>query len=345
MENKEVISGKPIVLECMASGSPKPTLIWLKDNKTMETTERHFFAADNQLLIIVDAKFSDNGQYKCEVTNNLGSNNGYTNLTVNPIIISHTFNFNDMIGVVVITIFCCVVVTSCIWVIIIYHAKKRNNTNNFNNSNSIKCQYSGSPTQKGETSFNDVMRSNVMPLTETPNTRARIYMSNEGRLANYEELDPLHNDNIDEPDGAASRPSSVIIRQQQSSCDNISLSYMRPSEADIIPQSSPLPSPPPTPVPTPPSPYDSMTTSTPIINDNTLNIDDIESRMTQLNQNLLENKLNKYDNLIMNGTSNMGVGNGGGGGGGGGGIANTNSKISCISICSLDSVHSLKQSL
>lgn len=340
MENKEVISGKSIVLECMAIGSPKPVLKWLKDNKTIEKTERHFFAADNQLLIIVDAKFSDNGNYKCDVSNHLGSESGYTNLTVNPIVIAQIFNFRDMMGVVVITIFCCVVVTSCIWVIIIYQAKKRNN-NNYNNT--TKCQYScPSSLQNGETSF---IGHNIMPnitqLSDYSNTstRVRSYINSEANNqieGNSEELDPLRNDSsIDEPDGG--RPSSVIIINKQKSCENIS-SLNRMQQ----PSSSPLPSPPPTPVPTPPSPYNTMTSFTSNTNDNTINMDDIQNRVTKLNHNLLENKLNKFDSLMMNGHGNVG---GVGGVGGGGGIANTNSKISCISICSLDSVHSLKQSL
>lgn len=334
MENKEAVSGKSIVLECMATGSPKPTLKWSKDNKTIETTERHFFAADNQLLIIVDAKFSDNGNYKCEITNHLGTENGVTNLTVNPIVIAQIFNFRDMMGVVIITIFCCVVVTSCVWVIIIYQAKKRNKTT-YNNS-TTKCQYACPSIQNDETSFIGHNTRPVAHLSECINssTRARSYIGGEVNIVtddNNDELNPLHNDSsIDEPDN--DRPSSVIINKHKS-CENIlSLNITPPS----MTQSSPLPSPPPTPVPTPPSPYNTMPSMTTHETDNTINMDDIQNRVTKLNHNLLENKLNKFDSLIMNGNGNVG---------GGGGIANTNSKISCISICSLDSVHSLKQSL
>lgn len=53
--------GDTAVIECMASGSPKPLLTWSKDGTKLEPTERHFFAADNQLLVIVKARLSDAG--------------------------------------------------------------------------------------------------------------------------------------------------------------------------------------------------------------------------------------------------------------------------------------------
>lgn len=62
MESKTVRSGDNAVIECKASGSPKPKLTWTKDSKRLVGTEdRHFFTADNQLLIIVKAKVEDSG--------------------------------------------------------------------------------------------------------------------------------------------------------------------------------------------------------------------------------------------------------------------------------------------
>ena len=51
------------VIECLASGSPKPRLTWTKDGKTLDgrSNERHFFTADNQLLIIVKVQKEDAG--------------------------------------------------------------------------------------------------------------------------------------------------------------------------------------------------------------------------------------------------------------------------------------------
>lgn len=82
MENKEVAIGGSIVLECMASGSPRPELSWRKNGSPLQATERHFFTAENQLLIIVNTVLSDAGTYECELINSLGSVIGSSFVTV-----------------------------------------------------------------------------------------------------------------------------------------------------------------------------------------------------------------------------------------------------------------------
>jgi hypothetical protein len=82
MENKEVIAGGSIVMECMASGSPRPQLSWRKNSSPLQATERHFFTAENQLLIIVNTVPSDAGSYECEMSNSLGSVMGASLLTI-----------------------------------------------------------------------------------------------------------------------------------------------------------------------------------------------------------------------------------------------------------------------
>lgn len=84
MEDKEVKVGSNIVLECMASGSPKPKLHWTKDGSFLQITDRHFFSAEDQLLIIMNTVLSDSGIYQCELVNSLGINKGESHLTVFP---------------------------------------------------------------------------------------------------------------------------------------------------------------------------------------------------------------------------------------------------------------------
>lgn len=84
MKNKEITVGGSIVLECMANGTPRPKLSWRKNGSPLQLTNRHFFTADNQLLIIVNAIFSDAGNYECEMSNSLGTVVGSSHLTVNP---------------------------------------------------------------------------------------------------------------------------------------------------------------------------------------------------------------------------------------------------------------------
>uniref|UniRef100_A0A3Q2E6N5 Leucine-rich repeats and immunoglobulin-like domains 3 n=1 Tax=Cyprinodon variegatus TaxID=28743 RepID=A0A3Q2E6N5_CYPVA len=106
-------------------------------------TERHFFAAANQLLIVVDAAEADAGKYTCEMSNVLGTERGDVRLAVLPnpncdsaaqggvgLVMGGGLGAADdgwaTVGVVIIAVVCCVVGTSLVWVVIIYHTRRRN---------------------------------------------------------------------------------------------------------------------------------------------------------------------------------------------------------------------------
>ncbi|XP_008053387.1 leucine-rich repeats and immunoglobulin-like domains protein 3 [Carlito syrichta] len=132
--DRTVAKGETAVLQCIAGGSPPPRLNWTKDDSPLVVTERHFFAAGNQLLIIVDSDVSDAGKYTCEMSNTLGTERGNVRLSVIP---SPTCDSPQMtapsldddgwatVGVVIIAVVCCVVGTSLVWVVIIYHTRRR----------------------------------------------------------------------------------------------------------------------------------------------------------------------------------------------------------------------------
>lgn len=124
MENKEVTKGESVVLQCMSSGSPKPALKWLKDGIPIVPTGRHYFAADDQLLVIIEVESSDAGRYECEITNDLGTKKDMTELRVLPPV-AILVKEEDMTGIIIITVVCCAVGTSIIWVVIIYHTRRR----------------------------------------------------------------------------------------------------------------------------------------------------------------------------------------------------------------------------
>ena len=125
----------PLWMQCIAGGSPPPRLNWTKDDSPLVVTERHFFAAGNQLLIIVDSDISDAGKYTCEMSNTLGTERGHVRLSVIP---TPTCDSPQMtassldddgwatVGIVIIAVVCCVVGTSLVWVVIIYHTRRRN---------------------------------------------------------------------------------------------------------------------------------------------------------------------------------------------------------------------------
>ncbi|KAF2984878.1 hypothetical protein EK904_001399, partial [Melospiza melodia maxima] len=119
---------------CIAGGSPAPRLNWTKDDGPLTVTERHFFAAANQLLIIVDAGLEDAGKYTCIMSNTLGTERGhiYLNVLASPncdssqSAIVHEEDGWTTVGIVIIVVVCCVVGTSLVWVIVIYHMRRKN---------------------------------------------------------------------------------------------------------------------------------------------------------------------------------------------------------------------------
>ncbi|XP_049639013.1 leucine-rich repeats and immunoglobulin-like domains protein 3 [Suncus etruscus] len=133
--DRTVTKGETAVLQCIAGGSPPPRLNWTKDDSPLVVTERHFFAAGNQLLIIVDSDVRDAGKYTCEMSNTLGTERGNVRLSViptptcdSPQITASSLNDDGWatVGVVIIAVVCCVVGTSLVWVVIIYHTRRRN---------------------------------------------------------------------------------------------------------------------------------------------------------------------------------------------------------------------------
>ncbi|XP_007948257.1 leucine-rich repeats and immunoglobulin-like domains protein 3 [Orycteropus afer afer] len=133
--DRTVTKGETAVLQCIAGGSPPPRLNWTKDDSPLVVTERHFFAAGNQLLIIVDSDVSDAGKYTCEMSNTLGTERGNVRLSViptptcdSPQITAPSLDDDGWatVGVVIIAVVCCVVGTSLVWVVIIYHTRRRN---------------------------------------------------------------------------------------------------------------------------------------------------------------------------------------------------------------------------
>ncbi|KAB5542124.1 hypothetical protein PHYPO_G00087830 [Pangasianodon hypophthalmus] len=142
LTDRTVARGETAVLQCIAGGSPPPRLNWTKDDGPLALTERHFFAAGNQLLIIVDAAEADAGTYTCEMSNPLGTERGNVRLAVlpNPNCESNQAGTGALgpvgsgseedgwttVGIVIIAVVCCVVGTSLVWVVIIYHTRRRN---------------------------------------------------------------------------------------------------------------------------------------------------------------------------------------------------------------------------
>ncbi|XP_061642375.1 leucine-rich repeats and immunoglobulin-like domains protein 2 isoform X1 [Phyllopteryx taeniolatus] len=142
LEDRTVARGETAVLQCIAGGSPAPRLNWTKDDGPLVLTERHFFAAANQLLIIVDAGPSDAGKYTCIMSNTLGTERGHIYLGVSPSPNCDSGAGYDQdgwttVGIVVIVVVCCVVGTSLVWVIVIYHMRRKSEDYSISNTDEM----------------------------------------------------------------------------------------------------------------------------------------------------------------------------------------------------------------
>lgn len=155
--DRTVAKGETAVLQCISGGSPPPKLNWTKDDNPLVVTERHFFAAANQLLIIVDTAEADAGKYTCEMSNALGTERGNVRLSVipNPNCdsgVQGSAGVSTMggvgsdsdgwttVGIVIIAVVCCVVGTSLVWVVIIYHTRRRTEDCSVTNTGKLEAR-------------------------------------------------------------------------------------------------------------------------------------------------------------------------------------------------------------
>lgn len=166
LEDRTVARGETAVLQCIAGGSPAPRLNWTKDDGPLLLTERHFFAAANQLLIIVDAGPADAGKYTCIMSNTLGTERGHIYLSVSPSSNCDTGAMYDhdgwtTVGIVVIVVVCCVVGTSLVWVIVIYHMRRKSEDYSITNTGLVERQPSGMGKVLSET-----LRGQILQLLD-----------------------------------------------------------------------------------------------------------------------------------------------------------------------------------
>ncbi|CAI4229355.1 unnamed protein product [Auanema sp. JU1783] len=69
--NPSIIIGRPQTLDCSVSGTPKPTITWMKNGVRLNDTDL-VFHNDRQQLLIEDAQPSDAGRYTCLAENKPG---------------------------------------------------------------------------------------------------------------------------------------------------------------------------------------------------------------------------------------------------------------------------------
>ena len=73
--NQNVAQGQSVVLQCMASGTPSPTISWLKDDVTIETSAEVTIVSTpgSSTLTILSVQTVNLGEYTCVATNGGGT--------------------------------------------------------------------------------------------------------------------------------------------------------------------------------------------------------------------------------------------------------------------------------
>uniref|UniRef100_A0A8B9BNN6 Hemicentin 1 n=1 Tax=Anser brachyrhynchus TaxID=132585 RepID=A0A8B9BNN6_9AVES len=77
-----VILHSPLELDCSATGTPSPTILWLKDGQPVEEGAGHKILLNGQKLLISRAQVSDTGRYKCVAANTAGEHEKEFDVTV-----------------------------------------------------------------------------------------------------------------------------------------------------------------------------------------------------------------------------------------------------------------------
>ncbi|XP_058487122.1 leucine-rich repeats and immunoglobulin-like domains protein 1 [Solea solea] len=128
LEDRSVVVGDTVALQCKALGSPPPRITWLRNDQPLRPSERHHFTPGNQLLVIGSASLEDAGRYTCLMSNTLGTERAHSQLVVtqrrSPCAAASGPS-TVTIGIIVIAVVTSIVVTSLVWVCIIYQTRKK----------------------------------------------------------------------------------------------------------------------------------------------------------------------------------------------------------------------------
>lgn len=128
LEDRSVVVGDTVALQCKALGSPPPRITWLRNDQPLPPSDRHHLTAGNQLLIISSASLEDAGRYTCLMSNTLGTARAHSQLVVNQsqsACATPTGLSTITIGIIVIAVVTSIVATSLVWVCIIYQTRKK----------------------------------------------------------------------------------------------------------------------------------------------------------------------------------------------------------------------------
>uniref|UniRef100_A0A673ZCR2 Leucine rich repeats and immunoglobulin like domains 1 n=1 Tax=Salmo trutta TaxID=8032 RepID=A0A673ZCR2_SALTR len=133
LEDRSVVVGETVALQCKALGSPPPKITWLRNDEPLRSSDRHHFTPGNQLLVIGSAALEDAGRYTCVMSNTLGTERGHSQLRVRQTGCAGPSTVT--MGIIVIAVVTSIVVTSLVWVCIIYQTRKKSEECSVTNTN------------------------------------------------------------------------------------------------------------------------------------------------------------------------------------------------------------------
>ena len=74
-QNASILTDRAYVLTCIITGSPFPSITWLKDGVPLNYTDRLYLNLYNASLHIANVELSDAGVYQCVLENERGMDN------------------------------------------------------------------------------------------------------------------------------------------------------------------------------------------------------------------------------------------------------------------------------
>lgn len=191
MEDRNVVVGETVALQCKALGSPPPRITWLKGEEPLRPSDRHHFTPGNQLLVIGTTTFEDAGRYTCVMSNTLGTERAHCQLSVYQRYedcAPFTSPSTVTVGIIVIAVVTSIVVTSLVWVCIIYQTRKKSEECSVNTGAYIHIDLA--PNVFVFTSQDFYFKPLLLPFTDETIVPPDVpsYLSSQGTLSERQDV-------------------------------------------------------------------------------------------------------------------------------------------------------------
>lgn len=94
-EQVELIEMQSFLLNCVATGFPKPTIKWNYDGKVVDSNDERFRLFSNGSLLLNEARQEDSGTYSCIIGNSAGLKRKESQIIIKPMDSFSSFESNN----------------------------------------------------------------------------------------------------------------------------------------------------------------------------------------------------------------------------------------------------------